>query len=273
MHSCFRDVRHRSPASQHPVLIPPPSSPAADDTAALEAALGHTFSDRALLTRCLTHSSIARTPLESNERLEFLGDAILGAAVCERLFAQRPDLAEGELTKRKSALVSRRHCAVLADSLQIEPLIRTGKGLAGAQRATGRPGRVPRSVLSNAFEALIAGVYLDGGWHAARDCVNRLLDAAEAPAARPDAPSQQDGAPLGDGVNYKSRLQHLAQTAGHGPPGYELLEAAGPDHAKTFTVRAVIADERYPAGSGPTKKAAEQAAAAAALDRFEPDPE
>ena len=153
--------------------------------AALEGALGHVFADRGLLRRCLTHSSLARTPLESNERLEFLGDAILGAAVCERLFDRFAHLPEGELTKRKSGLVSRRHCALLADRVGLEPLIRTGKGLAGAQRATGRPGRVPRSVLSNAFEAVLAGVYLDGGWDAARACVNRLLDAAEAdPLAR-----------------------------------------------------------------------------------------
>ncbi|MFH5805974.1 ribonuclease III family protein [Alienimonas sp. DA493] len=249
------------------------------DTADLEAALGHAFADRGLLRRCLTHSSLARTPLESNERLEFLGDAILGAAVCERLYAARPDLSEGELTKLKSALVSRRNCALLADRLDLEPRIRTGKGLAGAVRATGRPGRVPRSVLSNAFEAVIAGVYLDGGWEAARACVNRLLDAAEndpapAPApALPGSPSSQGDAPParrgGDGVNYKSRLQHRTQTAGHGPPSYELLEATGPDHARTFTVRAVIAGVRYPSGSGGTKKAAEQAAAAAALAELE----
>ena len=247
------------------------------DTAELEAALGHTFADRVLLRRCLTHSSIARTPLESNERLEFLGDAILGAAVCERLFAARPGLSEGELTKLKSALVSRRNCALLADRLELEPLIRTGKGLAGAVRATGRPGRVPRSVLSNAFEAVIAGVYLDGGWDAARACVNRLLDAAEhdpaparppAPPGSPASPAPPGGPRAADGVNYKSRLQHLAQTAGHGPPSYELLEATGPDHARTFTVRAVIAGERYPPGAGATKKAAEQAAAAAALGEW-----
>ncbi|QDT14674.1 ribonuclease III family protein [Alienimonas californiensis] len=257
-------------------------SPAAPDdpgTAALEAALGHVFVDRALLRRCLTHSSIARTPLESNERLEFLGDAILGAAVCERLFAARPDLSEGELTKLKSGLVSRRNCALLADRLELEPLIRTGKGLAGAVRATGRPGRVPRSVLSNAFEAVIAGVYLDGSWEAARACVNRLLDEAEldptpvpSPASPPvgeHGPSPLGGARLPDGVNYKSRLQHRTQLAGHGPPSYELLEATGPDHARTFTVRAVIAGERYPPGAGATKKAAEQAAAAAALAALE----
>ncbi|NNJ25274.1 ribonuclease III family protein [Alienimonas chondri] len=264
-----------------PLRLPPfPFAlPNAPDTAALEAALGHVFRDRALLKRCLTHSSIARTSLDSNERLEFLGDAILGAAVCERLYVARPDLPEGELTKLKSALVSRRNCALLADRLELEPLIRTGKGLAGAQRATGRPGRVPRSVLSNAMEAVIAGVYLDGGWEAARDCVNRLLDAAEndpAPPpshALPGSPSPLGGAPDArrgaDGVNYKSRLQHLAQTAGHGPPSYEMLEIGGPDHARTFTVRAVIAGERYMPGVGGTKKAAEQAAAAAALAAME----
>ena len=193
--------------------------------------------------------------------------------MCERLYASEPGLAEGDLTKLKSALVSRRHCATLADGLGLEPLIRTGKGLAGAQRATGRPGRVPRSVLSNAMEAVIAGVYLDGGWDAARACVNRLLDDAEnappLPQPPPGSPSPLPGAPavpeVTGGVNYKSRLQHLTQSAGQGPPHYELLEASGPDHARTFTVRAVIAGTRHPPGSGRTIKAAEQAAAAAAL--------
>ena len=251
---------------------------APDDTQALESALGHRFADRDLLRRCLTHSSIARTPLESNERLEFLGDALLGAVVCERLFAARPDLPEGELTKLKSGLVSRRNCALLADRLELEPLIRTGKGLAGAQRATGRPGRVPRSVLSNALEALVAGVYLDGGWEAVRGCVNRLLDAAAADPPPPVSSSPASPSPLGgasgtargtDGVNYKSRLQHRTQTAGQGPPSYETLGVDGPDHARVFTVRAVIAGTAYPPGAGGTKKAAEQAAAAAALAALE----
>ena len=234
----------------------------------LESALGHRFADRDLLRRCLTHSSIARTPLESNERLEFLGDALLGAVVCERLFAARPDLPEGELTKLKSGLVSRRNCALLADRLELEPLIRTGKGLAGAQRATGRPGRVPRSVLSNALEALVAGVYLDGGWEAVRGCVNRLLDAAAAAPPPPASPSPGDPSKP-DGVNYKSRLQHRTQTAGQGPPSYETLGVDGPDHARVFTVRAVIAGTTHPPGAGGTKKAAEQAAAAAALAALE----
>ena len=236
------------------------------DTTALEAALGHTFADRALLRRCLTHSSVARTPAESNERLEFLGDAILGAAACDRLFRSRPGLSEGELTALKSALVSRRHCAALADRLALEPLIRAGKGLAGAQKATGRPGRVPRSVLSNAVEALIAGVYLDGGWAAAAACVNRLLDAAAPPAGPPGS------TPPAAAANAKSALQHRAQTAGLGPPGYETLSVAGPDHARVFTVRAVVAGTAYPPGEGRTKKAAEQAAAAAALAALEAAP-
>ena len=218
----------------------------------------------------MTHSSVARTALESNERLEFLGDAVLGAAVCARLYAAHPGRPEGDLTRLKSALVSRRYCAILADRLGLEPLLRTGKGLAGVQAAAGRPGRVPRSLLSNAFEAVIAGVYLDGGWDAAVRCVNRVLDAAaEADAAPTPPPVTSAAAPVtgdrGDGVNYKSRLQHRAQAAGHGPPRYELLATAGPDHAKRFTVRAVLAGVDYPPGEGASKKLAEQAAARAAL--------
>ena len=266
------------PASVIPLVIVI-SSPD-PDTADLEAALGHVFADRALLRRCLTHSSIARTALESNERLEFLGDAVLGAAVCARLFAEHPGAREGELTRLKSALVSRRYCAVLADRLGLEPLLRTGKGLVGVQAAAGRPGRVPRSLLSNAFEAVVAGVYLDGGWAAAEACVNRVLDAARDAAGAPPAPPAVTAAavaPRGDrggspaGINHKSRLQHRAQAAGHGPPRYELLGTAGPDHAKRFTVRAVLAGVDYPPGEGASKKLAEQAAAAAALAAW-PDP-
>ena len=235
----------------------------ADPEATLEAALGHVFADRALLRRCLTHSSVARTAAESNERLEFLGDAILGAAACARLFARHPHLPEGDLTRKKSALVSRRYCAVLADRLGLETLLRTGKGLAGA----GRAGRVPRSLLSNALEAVIAGVYLDGGWAAAEACVNRLLDAAEAAGAGPDAASAPvtAPAPAGAAANHKSRLQHLAQSAGLGFPRYEVLSESGPDHAKQFAVRAVLAGAAYPPAAGVSKKLAEQAAAAAAL--------
>ena len=238
-------------------------------TADLEAALGHAFTDRDLLRRCLTHSSIARTPVESNERLEFLGDAILGAVVCERLFVRHRGLPEGDLTRLKSALVSRRYCAVLADRLGLENLLRTGKGLAGVRRADGRAARVPRSLLSNAFEAVVAGVYLDGGWPAAAACVNRVLDAAEAAGAGPTAASAPVTAPApvvhGSASNHKSRLQHLAQSAGLGFPRYEVLSESGPDHAKRFTVRALLAGAAYPPGEGASKKLAEQAAAAAAL--------
>ena len=241
-------------------------------TADLEAALGHTFTDRDLLRRCLTHSSIARTPVESNERLEFLGDAILGAVVCERLFVRHRGLPEGDLTRLKSALVSRRYCAVLADRLGLEALLHTGKGLAGVRRADGRAARVPRSLLSNAFEAVVAGVYLDGGWPAAAACVNRVLDAAEAAGAGPTAASAPVTAPArfadgaaGSASNHKSRLQHLAQSAGLGFPRYEVLSESGPDHAKRFTVRATLAGAAYPPGEGASKKLAEQAAAAAAL--------
>ena len=249
--------------------MPPPDAAPADEYAALEAALGHSFTDRGLLRRALTHSSVARTAAESNERLEFLGDAVLGAAGCAQLFREFPGAAEGDLTRLKSARVSRRYCAVLADRLKLEPLIRTGRGMAGSRPAGG--GRVPRSLLSNAFEAVVAAVYLDGGWPAATACVERLYDEAAAAGAGPAAAAAPVTAPApagshaAAGGNAKSRLQHLAQSAGRGFPAYEVLGESGPDHAKRFTVRAVLAGTAYPPAEGASKKSAEQAAAAAAL--------
>ena len=236
-----------------------------DPLAGLEHTLGHAFADRGLLARALTHASAARTPLTSNERLEFLGDAVLGAAASAALYARHPGLPEGDLTRLKSGLVSRRHCARLAAAAGLEPLIRTGKGLAGAQRSTGRPGRVPASVLSNALEAVVGAVFLDGGYDAAARAVANLLALADPPADATGAAVSDAAAVHDAGRNPKSRLQAAAQAAGHGPPAYELVGTAGPDHAKTFTARAVVAGVPYPPGEGESKKAAEQAAASLAL--------
>ncbi|MCA9066550.1 MAG: hypothetical protein KDA96_25965 [Planctomycetaceae bacterium] len=132
---------------------------------ACEALLGYQFSDRALLRRCLTHSSSADTRLDSNERLEFLGDSILGLVVCEYLFLEYPQQREGQLTQMKSQIVSRQTCARVAAPLQLRDLIFVGKGLMS----------IPDSILAAAVESLIAGIYLDGGLDAARDFVLRIF--------------------------------------------------------------------------------------------------
>ena len=124
-----------------------------DNLESCEQRIGYRFTDRSLLRRCLTHSSSAETRLDSNERLEFLGDAVLGLVICEHLFQLYPDQREGQLTQMKSWLVSRQTCARVARALDLEPLIFVGRGLQ----------QIPESILSAVIESLIAGIYFDGG--------------------------------------------------------------------------------------------------------------
>ena len=212
-----------------------------------EAALAYSFRDRVLLEHCLTHASVARTRLESNERLEFLGDAILGVVVCEMLFRRFPESPEGELTRIKSILVSRSTCAVFSRRLGLDRLLIVGKGL-------GSHDRIPTSILGAVFEALVAGVYLDGGLEAARTMIERLVEEELDRAAARDR-----------GVNFKSLLQHFAQKRFGDTPLYRLLDEQGPDHSKCFHIAAVIGETVFPAAWGASKKEAEQAAAHNAL--------
>lgn len=212
-----------------------------------EEALGYRFRDRSLLERCLTHASAARTRLESNERLEFLGDAVLGMLICERLFHQLPEAPEGELTRIKSSVVSRITCAQLADKLGLPELMFVGKGLAAREP-------LPSSVASACFEAVIAGVYLDGGMEAAREMIERLMLPELEKVLAPD-----------ESRNYKSLLQQLAQKTDRATPVYRVLDEQGPDHSKCFQVAAIIGPRAYPAAWGPSKKEAEQLAAHNAL--------
>ena len=247
------------PPTDTPGDEPPPSSDGyhGDLDARLdrcEAVLAYRFEDRTHLRRALTHASVARTPGESNERLEFLGDAVLGAVVCEQLYRRFPDLPEGELTRIKSLLVSRRNCALLTERVGLDALLLVGKGIGGRGVAV-EDRRVPRSILANAFEAVVAAVFLDGGYAAASDLLTRVL--------------ADDLAAAGErGVvrNFKSRLQHVGQKRYGATPGYAVLSAAGPDHAKQFEIAAQIADRRFPSAWGASKKAAEQAAAEVALE-------
>jgi ribonuclease-3 len=212
-----------------------------------EQLLRHRFHDRSLLRRALTHASAARTRLDSNERMEFLGDAVLGAIVCEKLFEMFPDSAEGELTRIKSVVVSRTVCARLTRKLDLQRYLVAGKGVALEQR-------VPGSILAAQFEAVIAAIYLDGGFEAARDFIIREVGDEIAQAAEKTT-----------GVNFKSLLQQQAQRDAGETPNYQVLDEQGPDHSKCFKVIAVVGQRNFAPAWGPSKKEAEQRAAQNAL--------
>lgn len=204
-----------------------------------ETRIGYTFQDRTLLRRCLTHSSSAETRLDSNERLEFLGDAVLGLVICDHLFQLYPEQREGQLTQMKSYLVSRQVCARVARLLEIAPLILVGRGLQS----------IPESILSAVIESLIAGIYFDGGLSAARDFI--LFGFREELALC---------RPL-DTENFKSQLQEYTQRELGTTPEYLLVEETGPDHAREFGVAARVKDAVFEIGRGRSKKEAEQHAA------------
>ncbi len=212
-----------------------------------EALLGYHFRDRELLRRCLTHASRTASRLASNERLEFLGDAILGAVVCETMFRKFPEAPEGTLTEMKSMAVSRAACARVAEALGLDQVILLGKGLST------RP-QVPRSVLAATLEAIIAGVYLDAGFEAAKRFVQRVME-----------PELRRAASTRHVENFKSLLQEFAQRHLGETPVYRVVEEQGPDHRKEFRVCAQIGNRRFPPAWGRSKKQAEQAAAHNAL--------
>ncbi len=219
-------------------------SPSPDDPLArCEAAIDYIFRDRSLLERCLTHASIARTRLESNERMEFFGDAILGAAVCELLYLEYPEEAEGELTRIKSAVVSRTTCAKFSRDLGLDRYLMLGKGLGGYQA-------VPPSVMAAVFESLVAGIYLDGGFAAAARFVQRIVQ-----------PEIQRVYASVHGDNFKSLLQQYVQKTQSEPPMYLLLDEKGPDHSKCFEIAVQLGERQFESAWGPNKKVAEQRAA------------
>ena len=218
-----------------------------DEIRTAEAQLGYEFTDKDLLVQCLTHASVVDSRLDSNERMEFLGDAVLGSVVCEYLFATYDDFLEGEMTKIKSSVVSRRVCAEVADELALEDLIKLGKGMSNRMA-------LPRSVLAAAYEAIIGAVFLDGGYEAAKQFILQHI-----------AHRIKRAASSGHQYNFKSVLQQAAQEDFSAPPHYVLLDEQGPDHAKCFEVCVELGAHRYPSCWGPSKKQAEQLAALAAL--------
>ncbi|HEY1067203.1 MAG TPA: ribonuclease III [Pirellulales bacterium] len=215
-----------------------------------EERIGYTFRDRSLIRSALTHASGATHRLASNERLEFLGDSILGLVVCEALFRQFPEYLEGELTKIKSVVVSRATCAKISIGLGLDEFLILGKGMSGHPR-------LPPSLLADVFESLVAAVFLDGGLDAARTVVLSHLQ------------SEIRGAVEGDhGGNYKSQLQQLAQREFGTTPTYQLLDEKGPDHSKCFKIAAQIGRNRYTPAWGRNKKESEQRAARNALSEL-----
>lgn len=220
----------------------------------VENIIQYRFRDRSLLQTCLTHASAARTRLESNERLEFLGDAILGAVVCEMLFEMFPESSEGELTRIKSVVVSRSTCARIVREMKLQDSLVLGKGIATSSH-------IPTSILATAFEAIIGGIYLDGGYEAAREYVRRVIADDVAGAAESAV-----------GVNYKSLFQQRTQRIFGETPVYRVLDQRGPDHSKCFLVQAVVGDRNYIPAWGTSKKNAEQHAAHNALCQLDGTP-
>jgi ribonuclease-3 len=219
-----------------------------DPRARLEAALGHRFGDPAQLDAALIHRSYCAEHPEaaSNERLEFLGDAVLGLVVTVHVYDEYPELPEGELAKLRASVVNAEVLAELAASIDLGPALVLGKG------EDGSGGRTKPSILADAMEAVIAALYLDGGWDAAQTVVLRLLeDRIRISAAGPG------------GQDYKTRLQELAAQRFDQLPRYH-VRAEGPDHSKRFFASVRLNGEIRGEGEGRSKKQAEQAAACVA---------
>jgi len=212
-----------------------------------ERRIGYVFRDKALLQSALTHASGADHRLASNERLEFLGDAILGVVVCEMLYRQYPEYLEGDLTKIKSVVVSRQSCAKISEALGLHECLFVGKGMAANRE-------VPPSLLADVFESLVAAMYLDGGPNESRQFIELHIGPEIEMAVTGEA-----------GSNYKSLLQQFAQREFGNTPVYLLLDEKGPDHAKCFKIAALVGGQRYQAAWGRKKKEAEQRAACNAL--------
>jgi len=241
----------------------PPTVPPAEEAqlAAIEAKLGYQFVDRAHLQKALVHRShihvTGSNRREANERLEFLGDAVLGLIVNEYLYRRFPNREEGDLTKMKSLLVCGTRLCEMAGRLDLGRHIMMSR----SEAATG--GRQRSSILADTMEAVIGAVYLDGGIGAAREVIDRWLLGSAG-----DLISSRRA--LG---NYKSRLQEMIQGKYKVPPRYRVLHADGPDHARVFTVEAVFNGVVLGSGAGHNKKTAEQQAARAALERLETEPD
>ena len=234
----MRPVRRQGRPSPGP-LTPPLT------TDELRAALGDPVLDPELLQRALTHRSFAyeNGQLPTNERLEFLGDSVLGVVVTETLYRAHPDYSEGRLAKLRAAVVNARALADVAREIELGQHIKLGRG----EETTG--GRDKASILSDTVEAVIGAIHLSGGIDEAAKVVHLLFD-----------PVMEAAASMGAGLDWKTSLQELSAEIGLGVPEY-LIEDDGPDHMKTFTAQVRVGDDLYGNGVGRSKKEAEQAAA------------
>ena len=218
----------------------------------LEEKLGYTFQNRALLENALTHSSCAnesRGKLQSNERLEFLGDSILGMVVAEHLFRNHPDLPEGELTRTRAALVCEDSLVEVAQALGLGDYLKLGKG----EEAGG--GRTRPSIRADAVEAVLAAVYLDGGIGSARKIIQEYILSKEIAGWKASR-------------DYKTSLQELVQRESGQVLKYRLTGESGPDHNKRFFVEVELNGIAVGSGEGRSKKEAEQMAAKAAMEKL-----
>jgi ribonuclease-3 len=230
-----------------------------EDLSELSVALGYAFVRLDLLRQALTHRSLLNEAGESqslvqhNERLEFLGDAVVDLSVGCQLMERLPQAREGELSKLRAMLVSEASLALSAERLGLGSHLRLGRG----EEQTG--GRRKASILADALEAVLGAIFLDGGFGAADAAVRRLLG--------PLLETAVDGALDRD---HKTHLQELAQGQLHQMPRYEVLEERGPDHAKVFTVGVFLGERELARAEGHSKKAAEQHAARRALEALQP---
>ena len=213
--------------------------------AALRKALGDPVLDPELLERALTHRSYAyeNGGLPTNERLEFLGDSVLGIVVTETIYLMHPDLSEGRLAKLRAAVVNARALAGVAVTIGLGDHVKLGRG----EETTG--GRGKASILSDTVEAVIGAVHLSGGISTSTEVVHLLFD-----------PLIEEASAMGAGLDWKTSLQELSAEHGLGVPEY-LITDEGPDHLKVFHAQVQVADQRYGNGVGRSKKEAEQAAA------------
>ena len=218
----------------------------------LRSALGDPVLEPELLERALTHRSFAyeNGGLPTNERLEFLGDAVLGIVVTEKLYLTHPDLSEGRLAKLRAAVVNARALAGVGRAIGLGQHIKLGRG----EQSTG--GRNKASILSDTVEAVLGAVHLSGGFDVSSDVIQRLFD-----------PLIEEASAMGAGLDWKTSLQELSAEHGLGVPEY-VIEDDGPDHLKTFTAQVRVGEELYGNGLGRSKKEAEQAAAETAYSEI-----
>lgn len=217
---------------------------------AFEGRLGHRFAAPHLLGEAVTHASMSTPNRNDNQRLEFLGDRVLGLVMAEALLDRDQSASEGQLAPRFNALVRKEACADVARQIDIGAVLRLGR----SEMLSG--GRRKQALLGDAMEAVIAAIYLDAGFEAAREVILRLW-------------GDRIGSVKADARDAKTALQEWAQARGQQPPVYKLIKRSGPDHAPVFTIAVTLESGETTQATGNAKRSAEQEAAQALLDRLE----